>query len=188
MPKKPIKVPKVDTTYTMRHEHKIPTVKELKGLEEQTKKTAKELKGAILKGHIAAVAQIERELPVYLTAAMLADVWSWPGITKRKNGEEVGTIRDISDLGTLAKSLKINSQFLQTKSKVAIKYTAPHAELVHGSGKTGLGTMVSRGGSTYTYPARPWVWATLNGGYNGIEVYDIRKVFEDNIKNKIKGL
>lgn len=180
------KPPKLDTTYGMRHEMKMPSAAEVKDLEAKLNKTKAQIKAAFVKAQISASGQMERELPVYLTTAMLSNVWSWPRETKRKNGETAGMTRDITDLGTLARSLKINTKNLVTKTSVTIEYTAPHALLVHGDINTEQGRYISRSdGSSYYYPPRPWIRAVVVGGYPGIEKYPFDTVFKSHINEKL---
>ena len=100
--------PKLDTTYGMRHEMKMPSAVEIKDLEAKLNKTKAQIKAAFVKAQISASAQMERELPVYLTTAMLAPIWSWPRQTIRKNGEVAGTTRAMEGKPTAANGARVH--------------------------------------------------------------------------------
>ena len=82
---------------------------------------------------------------------MIRDDWKWTETqTKRKNGQTVGSPRDIVDTGDLMRSKTrdtINSSVTEFIWKDDV------AELVHDGGKT------KTGGS---YPARPWTEPTID--------------------------
>ena len=81
---------------------------------------------------------------------MISEKWRWTDKqTRRKNGEIVGSPRDIVDTGALLQSKKrdpINSSITE------FIWEDDAAELVHDGGKTKTGG---------AYPARPWTEPTL---------------------------
>ena len=78
--------------------------------------------------------------------------------------------------GSYCDSKKLKVGYLQTKTTVEIKYTAPYANLVH------FGGMVRPYGATgrtlKPLPPRPWISAVLNGGW-GIEKLDVDSIINE---------
>lgn len=70
-------------------------------------------------------------------------VYSWPGVTKRRNGETAGTVRDVVDLGELQRS---QEQRRISSGHQQLAWTADHAAA------TFVGAVFKR--RRYTMPAR----------------------------------
>lgn len=87
--------------------------------------------------------QVVDELADICQEEIKSDQWEWAGITRRKNGETVGSPRNIVDTGELLDSLKI----LKSGNSALIYWDAPHAAIVHEG-------YVSDSG--YLYVGRPW--------------------------------
>lgn len=94
------------------------------------------------------------------------EVYSWPRITKRTNGEIASSPRDITDTGNLKESLQVN----QT-SRFSYNYWYPpdYAALVHEGGKTASGSV---------YPARPWI-------DDAIAILDIPVTFSNYLEDEL---
>ena len=54
--------------------------------------------------------------------------WAWTGTTQRRNGQIVGSPRDIVDTGELLNSQQVT---LYSDTEALIEYTADHASIVH---------------------------------------------------------
>jgi hypothetical protein len=75
--------------------------------------------------------------------AMTDKVWAWDGITHRKNGEVVGSPRNILDTEEL-----INSKIIvRSGNNAKIEWTADHSTIVHDGATLRNGTELA---------ARPW--------------------------------
>lgn len=75
--------------------------------------------------------------------AMTDEVWAWDGITHRRNGEVVGSPRNILDTEEL-----INSKVIvRSGNNARIEWTADHATIVHDGATLRNGTELA---------ARPW--------------------------------
>lgn len=75
--------------------------------------------------------------------AMIDDVWEWDGITHRRNGETVGSPRNILDTEEL-----INSKIIvRSGNNAKIEWTADYAAIVHDGATLINGTELA---------ARPW--------------------------------
>lgn len=75
--------------------------------------------------------------------AMIDDVWEWDGITHRRNGEIVGSPRNILDTEELINSKTIS----RNGSNAKFEWNADHAVIVHDGATLRNGTEL---------PARPW--------------------------------
>lgn len=144
----------------------------------KTDKAKAATKRALVRGMTKGASYVRQDLKTALDAAMANPVWSWPRATQRQNGTEAGTTRDIIDVGTLAKSLKIIEKNSQTKTDIKVQYGAPYAALVH------YGGVVQPYGNTnaasVVIPARPWIEAVLLGTH-GQEKFDIDSRFQKGI-------
>jgi hypothetical protein len=141
------------------------------------KGTAKKMKAAITKGTQRGMARIETSLAKALDKAMTDSTWGWSDKTTiRSNGQAVKSPRNIVDTGFLRDSKTLKVTYLQTKSSLEIKYKAPYANLVHWGG---LIRPYGKAGRTLVeLPRRPWIEATLNGGY-GIEKFDADSIINE---------
>lgn len=81
--------------------------------------------------------------------------WDWPGVTKRRNGEVVGSPRDRVDTGELIDSLVIT----QNRDRAHLEWEAPHASIVHDGWL-----------DQSVYPGTPWTETAL-------EEIDLNKIF-----------
>jgi len=86
-----------------------------------------------------------------LNEAMESPVWDWVGLTKRRNGDEVTSPRDIVDTGALKDSMLIRQNGLG----LIVSYNTPYAAIVHYGGVTWNGGILQD---------RPWAEAVLLGG------------------------
>ena len=75
--------------------------------------------------------------------AMTDEVWQWDGITHRRNGDVVGSPRDIVDTQELIDSKMI----VRNGDNARIEWTADYAAIVHDGATLTNGTDL---------PARPW--------------------------------
>lgn len=75
--------------------------------------------------------------------AMTDETWEWDGITYRKNGEVVGSPRNIIDTEELIDSKLIS----RNNSNAKFEWTADHAAIVHDGATLKNGTEL---------PAQPW--------------------------------
>lgn len=75
--------------------------------------------------------------------AMTDEVWQWDGITHRKNGEVVGSPRNILDTEELINSKTI----VRNGNNARIEWTADHAAIAHDGATLRNGTELA---------ARPW--------------------------------
>ena len=130
---------------------------------------------ALIKGVQASANRIQSYLPVVLNKAVEANAWDWPRTTLRKNGSFAGMKRNIVDTGKLKGSLKVSVKFLKTKTTFTITYSAPYAVLVHEGGY--ILPYGNQARQPVFVPARPWVRAVLEGGYNGVESIDLETEF-----------
>ena len=160
--------------FEMSFDFKMPTAKAIKKAGAEKSAAVK----AFQKAHLQSSTQVVEELTPLLNTALTANIWEWPRDTNRKNGGVAGTIRDITDLGTLARSLNIQNKFLQTKSVTKIQYTAPHARMVYYGGA--IQPYGNKSAATVFVPGRPWIESVLRGE-NGLPKYDIYKVYEQNM-------
>ena len=153
----------------------FPTPKpDLKG---QDKKVAAKMKAAITKGVQRGMARVETSLSKALDDAMMASSWEWSSIvTTRVNGQTVGSPRNIVDTGFLRDSKKLKISYLQTKTTVEVKYTAPYANLVHFGGM--IRPYGAKGRTLKPIQPRPWITAVLNGGW-GIEKLDVDSIINE---------
>ena len=141
------------------------------------KGTAKKMKAAITKGVQRGMARVETELSKALDNAMMASSWEWSSIvTTRKNGQTVGSPRNIVDTGFLRDSKKLKISYLQTKTTVEVKYTAPYANLVHFGGMIRPYGVAGR--TLQPIQPRPWITAVLQGGW-GIEKLDVDSIVNE---------
>lgn len=137
---------------------------------------------AITQGCLRASTVVERELPGYLTNSMESSVWG-PFSPKfpyyRKNGELAGSgFRDLIDMGGLHDSLSVKTSFMQTKTVLSVKYSAPYARLVHNGGV--IQPYNNPNAASVILPARPWVTSTLTPG-GPVPFYDYMKVYNSEI-------
>jgi hypothetical protein len=95
--------------------------------------------------------------------AIEAEIWKWDGTTLRKNGDFVGSPRDIVDTGELRDS---QQEPVYEGDKALIEWTADHAIGVHeGISSTGE-----------PMPARPWTdEAKNNTDFEAIMAAELRK-------------
>ena len=149
---------------------------------------AKKAQAAFSKGVIKGMTAVETELKIALDNALGASVWTgfnpkYPYY--RKDGTLMGSgPRDIVDTGNLMESLRLKTDFKQTKSSINIAYDVPYARLVHEGG-----AIVPYGdpkNATVILPARPWITATLEGTH-GIKKYDPKKPFLESISDVWNG-
>lgn len=99
--------------------------------------------------------------------AMTAEEWEWDGVTVRRNGDVVGSPRDIVDQEEL-----INSKVVARSSDgngAEFTWEADHALQVHEGGTTKTGK---------NYPARPWTEKAL-------EETDLEAVFARELKKQL---
>jgi hypothetical protein len=75
--------------------------------------------------------------------AITSSVWSWPRVTRRQNGQIVGSPRNIVDRGALLRS---QSRKQDGPKKIIFEWAVAYAFTAHSGGGTRRGTM----------PARPW--------------------------------
>ena len=115
-------------------------------------KMRRAIKSAIVEGTIKASAYVQRDLKIALDNAMTASIWAWDGGS-----------RDIIDTGRLKGALVLQEKHMQTKTTLTIKYNTPYAAFVHYGGA--MQPYGNRNANTVLIPARPWVEATLRGGY-----------------------
>lgn len=158
---------------------KIPSPKlDLKG---KTDKQKAAMKKALTTGVSRGLGRVETSLSKALDDAMRAPVWNWTsGVTTfRQNGEAPSSPRNIVDTGELMRSKKIKVAYLQTGGTVSVTYGAPYAALVHYGGA--VRPYGKPGRSLVTVPKRPWIEATINGGY-GIEKFDADKIINTAIQ------
>lgn len=149
----------------------------------QTDKMKAATKKALVRGMTKGASYVRQDLKLALDAAMASPVWAWPRVTQRQNGTEAGTTRDIIDVGTLAKSLKIVEKNAQTKTDISIQYSAPYAALVHYGGA--VQPYGNRNAATVLIPGRPWIEAVLLGTH-GQEKFDIDSRFQKGINEAWK--
>lgn len=93
------------------------------------------------------------------------DRWEWPRQTKRRNGDVVGSPRDIVDTAQLFDSLVVSQQ----GNKAELTWEAPYAVIAHEGATTKNGTEI---------PARRWVDATIQETTAG-------KVFERGVAKQL---
>jgi hypothetical protein len=99
--------------------------------------------------------------------AMTAEEWEWDGVTVRRNGDVVGSPRDIVDQEDL-----INSKVVTRSSDgngAEFTWEAKHSLQVHEGGTTKTGK---------TYRARPWT-------EKAIEETDLEAVFARELKKQL---
>lgn len=149
----------------------------------KTDKMKAATKKALVRGMTKGAGYVSRDLKEALNASMASSTWAWPRITQRQNGTEAGTTRDIIDVGTLAKSLKIVEKNSQTKTDLTIQYNAPYAALVHYGGA--VLPYGNKNAATVVIPARPWIEATLLGTH-GMTKFDIDTRFQQGISEAWK--
>ena len=130
-------------------------------MKESSPKMRRAMNAAIVEGTIKASAYVQKDLRVALGAAMDYSGWNWT------NGP-----RDIVDTGKLKSSLVLAERNLKTKTTIEIKYRSPYANMVHYGGY--IQPYGNRNANSVLYPARPWVEATLRGGY-GIDKFSMTK-------------
>ena len=145
----------------------------------KTDKQKAAMKKALTLGMQRGLNRVETSLSQALDRAMESSSWGWTSrTTLRRNGSSVGSPRDIVDTGKLKDSKKLKTRFLQSGGSVAIEYGAPYAKLVHfGGAITPYGR---KGRALVTLPARPWITATLEGGY-GIEKFNADEILNQAI-------
>lgn len=91
-------------------------------------------------------------------------VYGWPGVTKRRNGETAGTVRDVKDMGELQRS---QEQRRISSGHQQLAWTADHAAAVF------LGAVFKR--RRYVMPAR-------NVPLNVLRDFDFEGTFQRNWK------
>jgi hypothetical protein len=101
-------------------------------------------KDRIIKAAQRAFAQTATDLDAQFKAEISAPKWSWPGPTKRRNGQAVSSPRDIVDEGDLLASQRYQVAVFAADWEWAVQYSA----IVH----QGNGSNV---------PARPWTETAL---------------------------
>jgi P2-related tail formation protein len=92
--------------------------------------------------------------------AITDEVWEWDGITHRRNGEVVGSPRNILDTEELIDSKVI----VRRGDNAKIEWTAPHAAIVHD------GATLKSGGEIQ---ARPWT-KLAHQRFNATEFMQLR--------------
>lgn len=122
-------------------------------------KMRRAINAAIVEGTIKASAYVQRDLKAALGAAMDYAGWGW-----------IDGSRDIVDTGKLKSSLTLAERNLKAKTTIEIKYKSPYANMVHYGGY--IQPYGNKNANSVLYPARPWVEATLRGGY-GIEKFNM---------------
>lgn len=96
--------------------------------------------------------------------AIESEIWKWDGYTLRKNGDLVGSPRDIVDTGELRDSQQ--EPVYPTPTTAKIEWTAEHALGVH-EGFDSAGNPM---------PARPWTEeAKSNTDFEGIMKAELQK-------------
>jgi phage gpG-like protein len=122
----------------------------------------KEFPKASRKAHTQTMQILAIELKDALDAAMDADSWDW-----------INDTRDIVDTGALKNSGKV--QYLAGEETLNISYDEEYAAIVH------FGGVIQSGWNPdvrIIYPARPWITATLEGGY-AIPKFEFEKRYLD---------
>jgi phage gpG-like protein len=149
-------------------------------LKGKTDKQKAAMKKALTLGMQRGLNRIETSLSQALDRAMESSTWTWTSRTTiRQNGSTAGSPRDIVDTGKLKGSKKLKTRFLQSGGSVAIEYNSPYARLVHFGGV--ITPYGRKGRALVTLPARPWITATLEGGY-GIEKFGADEILNQAIQ------
>lgn len=122
----------------------------------------KEYPKASRKAHTQAMQTLAIELKDALDAAMDADSWDW-----------INDTRDIVDTGALKSSGKV--EYIPAQETLSISYGEEYAAIVH------FGGVIQSGWNPdikIIYPARPWITATLEGGY-AVPKFEFEKRYLD---------
>lgn len=163
-------------TYPVTFEFKTPKAKiDAKA----TKAQAKALRNNIIQAHQAGMANVERMLGPALDAALDNSNWTWPRAVTWRDGTQRGAPRSITNTGALKASRKTIVNFLQTKAKLQITYSAPHANLVYYGGV--IQPYGNQNAPSVLIPGRPWVEAILNGSH-GQPKFDMAKAYDVGFK------
>ena len=137
-----------------------------------------------VQGVIAGSQKVEALLPAALNRSMQLPTWG-PFSPKtaylRKNGElATDGYRDLIDTGRLADSLRLKTDFLQTKTNINISYTAPYARLVYYGGV--IQPYGNPNAASVVLPARPWIDPVFGGGFmGGVPLLNIDMIYREAI-------
>ena len=174
------KAPQIPDKFEFKVQIKTPKL-DLSG---RTDKAKAAMKKALTRGIQQGGAAIESSLKQALDRAMESPSWGWTGtVTKRRNGSETGSPRDIVDTGRLQASGKVVASYLVTKTKFEVRYTAPYAQLVHQGGY--IQPYGRRDRDTVYLPARPWIRSVMLGE-NGFEKFDVDGIMNEAISKAWK--
>ena len=121
---------------------------------------------ALSKGAQKGATYVEKSLRTALDNS-ISSQWAWT------NGA-----RDIVDTGKLKSSLKIITNFAQTKVSFQVQYNTPYAAFVHYGGM--IKPYGNKNAADVLIPARPWVQAVFEGSH-GQPKFDMRTPFDKGI-------
>lgn len=124
---------------------------------------------------------IQTQLTKALDEAIEASIWKWtPGVTtKRKNGEQVTSPRNILDTGELKNSLRMNIK----GNSINVAYRRPGSLITHYGGY--IRPYGNKNAAKVYLPPRPWVRSVMYGE-NGFEAFPFNDIWKQAIKNKFK--
>ena len=148
-------------------------------------KNKKKMRNAIARGIEQGAQNAQVTLRAALNKSMSKVVWGpfnpkYDYISAGGNLRTAGTLRSLIDTGALKDTLMFKSKVQPTRATVQIIYTSPYAKITH------YGGLIRPYGNQFArpvvLPARPWVSATLRGGYPGVDQYNWRWPFRKAIK------
>lgn len=137
----------------------------------ETSKMRMAVNTALTKGAQKGATYVEKDLRIALNTAMDSQ-WQW-----------ISGSRDIVDTGKLKNSLRIVTNFAQTKVSFQVQYNTPYAAFVHYGGV--MKPYGNKNAADVLVPARPWVQAVFEGSY-GQKKFDMLKPFDQGVSEAWK--